>query len=165
MSVLTITIDNDKEYTLNNEDTVDEQLFKCDWLHVSENRYHVICNNKSYSIEIIESDYTNKEFLLKINGELVKASAKDEYDQLLHTLGMDTSLALKLNEIKAPMPGMVLDVIAQNGSVVNKGDSLLILEAMKMENIIKSPGDGLVKQIKIKKGDKVEKNQILITFA
>ncbi len=165
MGSLKIKIENDKEYTLNNLSEIDGQLFKCDWICVSENRYHVICNHKSYTVEVLEADYNNKEFLLKINGALVKANAKDEYDQLLKSLGMDAGSSLKLNEIKAPMPGMVLEIIAKDGTNVNKGDSLLVLEAMKMENVIKSPGDGWVKQIKIKKGDKVEKNQILITFA
>ncbi|MNF13023.1 Glutaconyl-CoA decarboxylase subunit gamma [compost metagenome] len=67
-------------------------------------------------------------------------------------------------EIKAPMPGLVLNVIVESGQEVNKGDNLLILEAMKMENIIKSPSSGIVKKILVTKGDKVEKNEILIQF-
>jgi biotin carboxyl carrier protein len=62
------------------------------------------------------------------------------------------------------MPGLIVSVNVQPGDVVAKGDSILILEAMKMENNIKSPGEGTIKAIKIGKGDRVEKNQILIEF-
>ncbi|MNR65826.1 2-oxoglutarate carboxylase large subunit [compost metagenome] len=70
-----------------------------------------------------------------------------------------------MKEIKAPMPGLVLNVMVQEGQEVGKGDNLLVLEAMKMENIIKSPDSGIVKKILITKGDKVEKNEVLIQFS
>jgi biotin carboxyl carrier protein len=57
-----------------------------------------------------------------------------------------------------------LKVFAEEGMVVQKGDSLFILEAMKMENIIKSPVDAVVKSIKVKPGNKLEKGQILLQF-
>jgi biotin carboxyl carrier protein len=62
------------------------------------------------------------------------------------------------------MPGLIIELKVKNGDVVKPGDTLLILEAMKMENIIKSPGEGVVKTVKIKKGESVEKNQVLIEF-
>ena len=77
---------------------------------------------------------------------------------------MDNLAAAKVNEIKAPMPGLVLDIRVAEGDEVKKGDSILVLEAMKMENIIKSPTDGIIKKINVKKGIAVEKNQVLIHF-
>jgi biotin carboxyl carrier protein len=77
---------------------------------------------------------------------------------------MDSALANKVSEIKAPMPGLVLSVLVTEGQEVSKGDSLLVLEAMKMENVIKSPASGMIKKILINKADKVEKNEILIQF-
>ena len=79
-------------------------------------------------------------------------------------MGLSNLLAAKVSEIKAPMPGMVLKVLVEEGAEIKKGDNLFVLEAMKMENIIKSPADVVVKTIKIKPGDKVEKGQILIQF-
>jgi biotin carboxyl carrier protein len=69
-----------------------------------------------------------------------------------------------VSEIKAPMPGLVLNIMVQEGDEVKKGDNLMILEAMKMENSIKSPIDGTVKNLKVATGDKLEKNQVMITF-
>jgi biotin carboxyl carrier protein len=83
---------------------------------------------------------------------------------LLKSLGFDDLNAKKVNEIKAPMPGLVLDVRVSEGDTVKKGDAILVLEAMKMENIIKSPTDGIIKKINVKKGVAVEKNQVLINF-
>jgi len=72
--------------------------------------------------------------------------------------------AKKVNDIKAPMPGMVLNILVDEGQEVKKGDALIVLEAMKMENILKSPVDGVIKKIAINKGVAVEKNQLLIQF-
>ncbi|HEY4196679.1 MAG TPA: acetyl-CoA carboxylase biotin carboxyl carrier protein subunit, partial [Mucilaginibacter sp.] len=78
--------------------------------------------------------------------------------------GLSTLNAAKVSEIKAPMPGLVLKLFVEEGSEVKKGENLFILEAMKMENIIKSPADVTVKTVKIKPGDKVEKGQVLLIF-
>jgi len=69
-----------------------------------------------------------------------------------------------MKEIKAPMPGLILDIKVAPGDVVKKGDVLVILEAMKMENSIKSPGDGMVKIVRVGLKQSVEKNQVLIQF-
>jgi biotin carboxyl carrier protein len=83
---------------------------------------------------------------------------------LLEKMGISAANAGKVNNIKAPMPGLIITLKVAVGDTVKAGDQLLILEAMKMENILKSPGDGVVKKIKVKKGDSVEKNQVLIEF-
>ena len=70
----------------------------------------------------------------------------------------------KVSDLKAPMPGLVLEVSVEGGQQVSKGDGLLILEAMKMENVIKSPTDGVIKSISVNKGETVEKNQLILNF-
>ena len=77
---------------------------------------------------------------------------------------MDNINNQKVNELKAPMPGLVLSIMVQPGDSVVKGDGLMVLEAMKMENIIRTPADGIVKSVDVKKSDAVEKNQVLIKF-
>jgi biotin carboxyl carrier protein len=81
---------------------------------------------------------------------------------LVKKLGLSVAAGQKVKEIKAPMPGLVLDVMAKIGQTVQKGDGLLILEAMKMENVIKAQGDGVVKLVQIEKGQTVEKGAILV---
>ena len=67
-------------------------------------------------------------------------------------------------EIVAPMPGKVVSFAVKVGDKVKAGQSLAVMEAMKMENILKSPGEGVIKNLKVKKGDNVEKGQVLIEF-
>ncbi|MBK7818477.1 MAG: acetyl-CoA carboxylase biotin carboxyl carrier protein subunit [Sphingobacteriaceae bacterium] len=105
-----------------------------------------------------------KTMVLKINSVKYTIELKDKYDELLHSLGMDNVASAKINQIKAPMPGMVLNILVHEGNEVKKGDVLLVLEAMKMENMLKSPTDGIIKKIAVQKGNAVEKNQLLIQF-
>ena len=76
---------------------------------------------------------------------------KDKYDDLLNQLGLDTASNKKDNEVKAPMPGQVLDILVKTGDTINEGDGLIVLEAMKMENIIKSTRDGVIQDVLAKK--------------
>jgi biotin carboxyl carrier protein len=62
------------------------------------------------------------------------------------------------------MPGLVLNVMVEEGQKIKKGDAILVLEAMKMENILKATSEGEVKKILVKKGDKIEKNQVLVSL-
>lgn len=132
---------------------------------ISENKYHVLMNNKSYNVEIISINTESKTANLKVNNRVYECEIKDQFDDLLKSLGLDNLNTKKLNDIKAPMPGLVLKVLVEEGQEFKKGDNLLVLEAMKMENILKAPADGKVKSIKIKPGDKVEKNEILLLLA
>ena len=101
---------------------------------------------------------------IKVNNNIYTVSAKDQYDVLLDKLGLSSLNSAKVSEVKAPMPGLVLKVMVAEGDEVKKGDNLFVLEAMKMENIIKSPADVVVKTVKLKPGDKVEKGQVLLQF-
>ena len=138
--------------------------FAFDMIEVKENYFHIIKNHKSYNAEVVSHNAAEKSFKIKINQTVYDVLVKDRYDELLHQLGMDKALANKFSNIKAPMPGLVLNILVGEGADVKKGDALLVLEAMKMENILKSPADGIVKKVSVKKGMAVEKNQVLIEF-
>lgn len=132
---------------------------------ISENTYHVLSNKKSYNVELLSLDASTKVAVLKVNGNKYECEIKDQFDDLLKSLGLDNLTNVKVNEIKAPMPGLVLKTLIEEGQEFKKGDNLLVLEAMKMENILKAPADGIAKKIKVKSGDKVEKNEVLILLA
>lgn len=131
---------------------------------IGKNKFHIITQNQSISAEIIEVDEISKVFTIKINGKTATFQAKTEMDLLLEKMGIKAKGSGEVKEIKAPMPGQVLDLFCKEGDTVQKGDKVMILEAMKMENILKSPGEGKIKSIKVAQGDNVEKNQLMIVF-
>ncbi len=159
------TSDQEFEVAFDSEGILlDGQRFECDMTQLDESTYHLIKDNKSYTIQIEGWDPKEKKTNISINGTFYPVEVKDKLDLLLQKLGMDKLAGGQVNEVKAPMPGLILSVAVNEGDEVTKGDPLLILEAMKMENVIKSPTDGVVKSIKAGKGDSVEKNQVLVEF-
>ena len=151
-------IKNDDGFNINGEP------FEWDFVKISEGYFHILYENKSYRAEVVKADRAAKSFQFKINNKLHIVEVKDKFDLLLEKMGMTNGSTAKINNIKAPMPGLVIDLKVKTGDVVKAGDPLLILEAMKMENILKSPGGGTIKNVKTKKGDSVEKGQVLIEF-
>ena len=143
---------------------VNDQAFDWNMVKLSDRTFHLLHNNQSFTAEVVTIDASEKTVSLKINQHIHQIVLKDRFDLLLEQMGMSQTASAKLNDLKAPMPGMIGSVNVQPGDMVKKGDSLLILEAMKMENIIKATGEGTVKMIRIAKGDRVEKNQVLIEF-
>lgn len=131
---------------------------------LNERTFHVLDHNRSYTAELVSIDRENKTCVIKVNQTKYSIELKDQYDDLLRSLGLDNLNTKKVNEIKAPMPGLVIRILVEDGQAISKGDSLLVLEAMKMENIIKAPADGVIKQIRIKASDKVEKNEVMISL-
>ena len=158
---------NDKynfEISSGKQPTVNGNAVEIDTVVLNKDSVNILYNNKSYNVEVVELNTLEKLAVVKVNGNVYSLSIKDQFDQLLQQLGMDNLAASKILQVKAPMPGLVLSVLINEGDTVKKGDNLLVLEAMKMENMIKSPTDGIVKKVEIKQSDKVEKNQLLISF-
>jgi len=162
-----IKVNNSHDLSFEKKDAVwlsDGKEFAFDLLEVKQGTFHIIRDHRTYTVEVVSHDAAGKTFEIKVNQTIYKLSVKDKYDELLHQLGLDKALANKMANIKAPMPGLVLNILVGEGTDVKKGDALLVLEAMKMENILKSPADGIVKKVSVKKGMAVEKNQVLIEF-
>jgi biotin carboxyl carrier protein len=143
---------------------VNDLDFIIDLIRTKANSYHLIKDHKSYNIEILKADATEKAFTILVNGHKFHLDVKDRYDELLKNLGMDNMSAGVVKEVKAPMPGLVVDIMIEPGIEVAKDDPVIVLEAMKMENVLKSPTEGIIKSIAIEKGQAVEKNQVLIHF-
>lgn len=145
--------------------TLNGEPFLWDLAKLSDRTFHIIHQNRSYNAEVLDLNAAEKTVSLKINGHIHQVQLKDRFDLLLEKMGMNNVASAKVNNLKAPMPGLIVGIPVQVGDVVAKGDSMLILEAMKMENLLKASGDGTVKTIHIAKGDRVEKGQVLIEFA
>jgi biotin carboxyl carrier protein len=162
-----VKVNNQLNFEVNRDKdalTVNGEATTADVSKISPLSYHVIHNMTSYNVEVITMDTATKTAELKVNGNAYTVTAKDQFDLLLDQLGLSNLESSKISEIKAPMPGLVLKIFVSVGDEVKKGDNLLILEAMKMENIIKAPADVTIKTTKIKAGDKVEKGQVLMLF-
>lgn len=144
---------------------LDGQPVTWEKIQVTASVWHVLLTGNSYRVLITHVDREEKEVKLVINGKKAQVKLTTEMDRLLAKLGMGTAKGKRAAFIKAPMPGMIYSIRVNEGDVVKKGDAVLILEAMKMENVIKAPGDGVIKQIHLKPGVTVEKGQLLITFA
>lgn len=150
-----IKVDDQFEFTL-------ADLPELDAVATGENTFHILNNHKAYHTEVVGMDEGGKSYQLKINGKLYQVAIQDVYDLLVQRLGLSAVAEQKVKDIKAPMPGLVLKIEVEEGAEVHKGDTLVILEAMKMENVIKSPGQGVVKRIEVKQGQAVDKNQLLL---
>ena len=122
--------------------------FKAD-IHEQNHIYNIIRDNKVYNAEVVAADFDSKSFTIKVNHNLYEVKLSDQYDELLRQLGFDKQVKQAVNDLKAPMPGLVVEVLVAEGSTVKQGESILILEAMKMENVLKAPVDVVVKKIKI----------------
>ena len=146
------------------EGKINEKPFEWDMIQLKENSFHIIKENVSYNVEVITVDYHKKRVELKINGNIYQAKLTNKIDELLKQLGMDDIICSNIKELKAPMPGLVLDIMIESGNKVEKGEPLFILEAMKMENILKSPTDGVIRKVYVDKKDTIEKNQVLVDF-
>jgi len=152
-------IDNKNEGLLINNEPVN-----ADMKQINASAWHIINELQSYNAEIVSFNVAEKTAEIKVNNNIYTVTAKDQFDVLLDKLGLSSLNNAKVSEVKAPMPGLVLKVFVAIGDEVKKGDNLFILEAMKMENIIKAPADVTVKAVKLKPGDKVEKGQVLLQF-
>lgn len=124
----------------------------------------VLLDGKSYEAYVEKIDRATKEVKLRINDQRLTVRIKEPIDLLLHEMGLDNALSKKAEALKAPMPGMILKILVQEGQEIKKGEGLLILEAMKMENVLKAAADARIKTIKIAEKTAVEKGTVLIEF-
>jgi biotin carboxyl carrier protein len=162
-----LTVNEKHHFTIEEKEGrvfIDATEFKFDLKKIKDNTFHILHENRSYTAELVSIDRKEKHAKVKINGNEYDVSLYDQYSKLLDEMGMDFSTKNTEVTLKASMPGLVLEIMVKEGDQVNKGDNLLVLEAMKMENMIKSSADVTIKSIEVEKGSKVEKNQILLTF-
>ena len=146
------------------ETRVNEQTITWDLKWIGDRKIHLIQGSRSLEAELLAVDLETKTIQIRLGHKTTTILLKDRFDLLLEKMGMNAAGSGSLKEIKAPMPGLILDLKVAPGDIVKKGDVVLILEAMKMENSIKSPGDGVVKEVKVSLKQSVEKNQVLIQF-
>ena len=139
-----------------------ETIAAFDSIKMKDGSFHVLKDNKSYRAEISEVNFEDKNMTIEVNGNSYNIKIHDKYDRLIKQIGLTIGGTHKTNIIKSPMPGLVLEIMSKVGQTVAKGETILILEAMKMENTIKAPEDAVIKSIHVVKGEAIEKGHLLI---
>ena len=129
------------------------------------NNQIILDNNKSKLVSVKGVNHEQKRYQIQIDGRDYQVQISDAVDQQILKMNLKSKKSNQLKELRAPMPGLVRQVNVNVGDQVDSGDSLFILEAMKMENLLKSPVNGSVSEILVKPGESVEKNQILLSFS
>ena len=134
-----------------------------DVITTSPDTFHLIINQRCVNATVEQTPGgSNKTLTVKIDGEVFSVHIQDELDLMLYQMGFGKVVHKVVKEIKAPMPGLVVEIAVVEGQQVNQGDKLLILEAMKMENSLQASADGVIKKIYVSKAQPVIKGQVLI---
>ncbi len=128
---------------------------------LGNNRFIFILNGTSHLVHIIKE---NDLYHVHLDGAYFPVRVEDERSRELRNLVEHATQASSDQTILAPIPGLITNIKVKEGDSIQKGDGLIILEAMKMENEIKSESDGIVIKVMIKDGISVEKNQALLVI-
>ncbi len=123
--------------------------------------HSIIVDGKSHDVRMDEGDGV---YIVQLSGEIFEVMVEDERTRRL--AGVKSSLDVTGEAIiKAPMPGVVVEVLVTPGQAVEQGDILAILESMKMQNEFKAPRAGQVHAVRVTAGDKVDQGTIMVTIA
>lgn len=163
--MLQVTVNDKQAFSVSNDDgksTLDGGTVDWDVSFQPNGLISVLMNGKSYTAILEQVDRKAKEVVLRVNGQPYRMAIKEPIDMLLTNMGLDMRSMKKAESVKAPMPGMVIKVLVGPGQQVSKGDGLIILEAMKMENILKAGADATVKAIRVSERTAVEKGAVLV---
>jgi len=158
MSQYKLTCDTE-EFDLSIDDISKLDIIK------NQSGYHVLENNESFNVDHLSIGENPKNISVIINGTTYEFEIKDSHDLLVDRMGLADVGEKKITDIKSPMPGLILEIAVKEGDSFTAGDTLLILEAMKMENVIKAEANGVVKAILKNTSDAVEKGEIIIELA
>ena len=142
--------------------SIDGQRMTADWEWLGRERdMSLLLDGRSYDITI---EPENGQLVIFFGGERFTCSVQDQRLAELRRLVEDTPVTGAETLIKAPMPGLILRILPRPGDSVQKGDPLLIIEAMKMENELKAPRDGIVKSIHCLEHEAVEQGKVLLVL-
>ena len=143
----------------------ENSLTALDAVSVEENHFHILNENTPFQAEIITADFNSRKYNVKVNGNTYQVAIANELDLLIESMGISVGANKVVNEVKAPMPGLILEVCVAVGQEVTENEPLLILEAMKMENTLVSPRSGKIKSIAVEKSNAVEKGQFSFEYS
>lgn len=159
------TVNGDMPFSINSKEgilTCNGDAVEWSGLQLPAGNYSIVLDGRSYVAQVIRVDKEAKTVTIVIDQQEYEVAIEEPIDQLLAEMGIKDAMTRKVNDIKAPMPGLVLKVLVTPGQAIKKGDPVLILEAMKMENVFKATVDAVVKEVKVTERTAVEKGEVLV---
>lgn len=142
--------------------SVDDELYEVDIVKVSKQEFSIIHNGRSFNIEVIESSepkhFNVNTLYFKFDVEVIDNESRYRQNR------MQSKQIQNDNTIKSPMPGKVVRVFVKPGDLVEAGQPLIVLSAMKMESEFKAGKRGIVREVPVKEGETVEQNQLLVVI-
>jgi biotin carboxyl carrier protein len=156
MSTYTIHVDH-QDFVIKTED-----LSALDIHQNSATDFHLLKDNQAFKVELIAENVFEKTMTISVNGNRYDIKIDDAYDTMVKKMGLLEKIEALSNDVTAPMPGYIVDIMVKAGDIIEDGTPLFVLSAMKMENVILSDGKGVVKKIEAKKDDTVVKGQLII---
>ena len=138
------------------------EVTKLNVARIDNSNLHLLYKNKAFDISLLQADYEKKTMVVEVNRNSYTLKINDSYDQMIDKMGLLINNSQKVKDMKAPMPGLIIDIMVEEGQEITEGTPLLILSAMKMENILLAKSDGVIKSINVKKEDTVDKGQVII---
>lgn len=161
-----VTTVGDEQFTIDinqsGEVIVDDEIINVNMLQMEDTTmYSMIIDDESHDVRMNEGDGV---YVVQLSGEIFEVVVEDERTRRLAGLKSGPAAVTGEAIIKAPMPGVVVDVLVTKEQEVEQGDTLIILESMKMQNEFKAPRAGRVHVIRVSLGDKVEQDAVLMTI-
>lgn len=142
----------------------EQEVHDLDMVKTANGAYQILQDGQSYILELIGADYFKRTYAVRLNNSVFTVQVQNHIDTLIEKMGFVLGSSKLVDELLAPMPGLIFTLEVKEGDKVKENDTLLVLEAMKMENSLLSPRAGIIKSVLVKKGDAVDKGQLLIRF-
>jgi biotin carboxyl carrier protein len=160
-----ITTVEDKQFLVEIIDdkhiSVDGKVYEVDFESVSgQPVYSLIVDGRSHESYVAPGDH---EWQVLLRGRLYPVTVEDEREKRLRSAAGGGVAETGEFHLRAPMPGLVVTILVGEGQAIQKGQVLLILESMKMQNELKSPRDGVIGRLRVKAGETVEQKQTLLS--
>ena len=141
-----------------------ESVSQLDSVSVGLNQFHILDENAPFKASIIETDFNQKKYTVVVNGNSYSVAISNSLDILIKEMGFEIGASKQVNTIKAPMPGLILEVSVKEGQEVQENDPLLILEAMKMESTVTATISGKIRRVVLAPNTMVDQNDLVIEF-
>lgn len=129
-----------------------------------DGRFYIREGARGMHARITDRSADGKTLTVSAEGRLLVVQLRDRLDDLMGRMNMHSTGKSSAGRLLAPMPGLIKSVLVTEGQTAPAGEAALVLEAMKMENLIRTPAESTIRKILVSPGDRVEKGQLLIEF-